>query len=1283
MSCTLAFHRGCRAILRGSLLLLLIVVPRLAATAADPSWWTAPVEELAAGAETYGSPERGALVFFQSAAACATCHDESAAAAPLGPKLSGLGPETMRTHIVESILYPSRQIAEEYQARRILTVEGQVITGLVGEQQEDFVLLRSAENLLEEIKLPRARIEAMAAAETSLMPEGLAQSLNNREAFFDLVEYVVAVAHGGAERARQLRPDPARLQLADDTEDLDHAGILRSLSEADLEAGRNIFAGHCVNCHGADGNQPKLAAARAFGTQQLKFGADPLSMLRTLTFGNGLMGPMRHLSPRERYQVIYYIRRDLMRGRNPGYQEIDEAYLAELPQGEWDGVWEFADQRDFGPVLASQLGQQVQSGLTFRLPHEITVNYDLHRFRLGGAWQGGFLDLSETQHFRQRGERMPQPVGTPLGGLEGYGWELDGEFEIAADQKPPRGPVNPRLAEYHGHYLFGRRAILSYRIADRQILETLGAARLEEAPLIRHLLSIGPGDEPLRLRVLEQTREGEVEWLPLPAEIAQADAGGRIPLVPTAPEDAIDSPQNANLAWETVTGEQARELDLGTPGRSLVVRFRTDGTGTLVASAPPEGRWQPNGKTLFIRGGRLVYDIGWVGDMESRSRVDDNRWHMAALVVDEDETRLFVDGELEARRAAFRRPPEEDHVLKVGATAENFAGDYSGEIAWATILDRALNDESVRDLANRSELNADVPAERLWRWQPSEDDPAPTAEPVDTAATLAGGWVRGDVTDLRWVPSENGGLALEIPPGKATRLIELTRFSLQPRHRDRVLRYAGLRSQEQIEDPREMRAGGPERWPERLRSLGRLGEAKNGYALDTVEIPLENPWNAWLRTSALDFFPDGRCVVTTHGGDVYLVDGLDNDLREVTWKRFAAGLFEPFGVRVLEGKIYVTCRDGLKRLHDYDGNDEVDFVEAFWNDDDVSNMFHAYNFDLQTDAEGNFYFAKAGQYTRHHRPGTIMKIPPRGGTAEVVAFGLRTPNGMGILPDGRVTVSDNQGPWMPAGKISLATPGAFLGNMPINDAQDAWLRAKSDGELPDSFDEPFIWMPQELDNSCGGQLWVEDPRFGPLSGRLMHSSFGKGWLYHLSLQEIDGVTQSSIIALPHQWDAGVMRLRVNPADGQVYGTGLSGWQGPPAGKDGCLQRLRYTGQSVRMVDRVRVVPEGIELRLNFALGEGAREPDSWQAEMWNYRWSRQYGSDQYSVREPGREGRDQLRIEGVKLGEDRRVAILEIDDLATCDQLLLRVELEDAEGRPFERDVYLTVHRLAEDVTIR
>ena len=1222
---------------------------------------------LAAKAEAYGSPRRGALLFYRSAASCAKCHLDGQGQSPLGPKLTQIGRDVTRESIIESILYPSKKIADSFRTVKILSVDGDVVTGVVHASDDQKITIGSAANVGQSLDLDRDDIESLTYSETSMMPEGIAAALGNSKAFFDVVEYVFAVARGGEETALSLRPNQTDLLLADDTENLDHAGILRNLKATDMEAGRRIYHGYCVNCHGADGNTPKLVTARAFGTQPLKFGSDPYAMLRTLTLGNGLMGPMRHLSPKERYQVIFYIRERLMKDRNKTYQPIDRKYLAGLPKGTDDGEAKMDQARDFGPVLASQLGGDVQNGLTFRLSDELTYHFDLHRFRSAGTWTDGFLDLSETQHYRQRGEQMPKRQGIPLTGLEPFAWELTPEFEIPESAKPPRGPVDSTLATYFGHYLYGDRAVLSYRVHDRKILETVEGERMGDGHVVRHTYRIEPGDDDVRLRVIKQTRQGET---PLD-QVASADS---VVVLPAERAGEIAGSSNRNQPLHVVEAKQARKLDLGTPNRTLLVRFRTGKGGTLVASTPQNGRWQPNGKTLFVRGGRLVFDIGWVGAITSRKRVADRRWHQAALVVTDQSTQLYVDGKLQAQRDEFRRPANPKHVLKVGATADNFGGDLDGEIAWAQILSRALSADEIGLIAKHDSL----PIENsLWHWEPGKEtsraqQPSDAKiQPLFVAAALS-----GDVRGLRWDRDGAGGLILEIPPDSKARVFELSRMSLSQEFLGRLDKYVALRRASKPIDPASLVQGGPTRWPEVIESSGQLGQAINGYALDTIDVPMENPWNAWMRTSALDFFDHGRAVVTTHGGDVYLVDGIDDGLHRVTWKRFAAGLFEPFGVRVIDGVIYVTCRDGIKRLHDFDGNDEADFVEAFWIDDDVSSMFHAYNFDLQTDSKGNLYFAKAGQYTHHHRPGTIMRIPPQGGSAEVVAFGLRTPNGMGKLADDRFTVSDNQGPWMPAGKVSLIQRDAFLGNMPINDQQDQWLRERFGGELPDDFDEPMIWMPQELDNSCGGQVWVDDPRFGPLSGRLLHSSFGKGWLYHLSLQQLQGKTQASIIALPHQWQAGVMRLRVNPKDGQVYGTGLSGWQGPAGGKDGCLQRIRYSGDPVKMIDRVEVVPEGIELTFNFDLPPSAAGHDVWDVTMWDYKWSRKYGSDQYSILQPGKLGRDQLQIDSIHIASSGRKATLRLPQLTVCDQVLVKVSFPINKNESFRRDVYMTIHHL-------
>ena len=728
---------------------------------------------LAARARLRGNPKQGALVFFKSAAACAKCHEPSEATLALGPKLTELGDKLSDEYLVEAVLYPSKTIRKGYETVRVLTDDGRLHVGLVQSKSDEEVVLRDANNIEQETKIPRDTIDEMAEAKQSLMPDGLVSSLSNEKQFYDLVRYLSEVAHGGAQRAAELRPSAAELTVTDDSVGLDHAGIIRSLGERDIEAGQRIFQGYCVNCHGTDGNTPKLPTARAFGKDPFKFGADPYEMFLTLTRGAGLMAPMQHLSPRERYQVVAYIREELMKGRNPVYREATPGYLSGLPKGTGTGERENIGERDYGPVLASQIGREVNNALTFRLNDEVTASYDLHRMRLAGAWRGGFLDLSQTHHYLQRGEQMPRIAGDLLYGLSDWQWKLGDSFDLPASAKPPRGPVSSHLATYHGHYLHGDQAILSYTIGGRDVLETIEGEVADKIAVLRHTLRVEPGNEPLELSIgrLEPLPQPNVDVPHLLTESRPVESD--MAVIYGQPDVQRRPPTMANKAWHVVSGEEARKLDLGTPGRTIMVRFKTDGEGTLVSSGPAEGKWTPDGKTLFVRGGRLVFDIGWVGAIVGKTKVNDNQWHVAAVVVGEKETRLYVDGKLEASRAKFRRPPVADHVLKVGATATNFGGDFVGEMDWVRILDQV---PSAKDAA----LPKPTADNELFTWKPIANQPVKESGSESTLnGVLVAAELRGNTSGLTWSRTNHGRAVLTIPASDQPRLFQVVRASCE------------------------------------------------------------------------------------------------------------------------------------------------------------------------------------------------------------------------------------------------------------------------------------------------------------------------------------------------------------------------------------------------------------------------------------------------------------------------------------------------------------------------
>ena len=68
-------------------------------------------------------------------------------------------------------------------------------------------------------------------------------------------------------------------------------------------------------------------------------------------------------------------------------------------------------------------------------------------------------------------------------------------------------------------------------------------------------------------------------------------------------------------------------------------------------------------------------------------------------------------------------------------------------------------------------------------------------------------------------------------------------------------------------------------------------------------------------------------------GDVWLVDGVDEDLNEFDLGRgLPSGLHQPLGLVVHEGSVHVIGRDQLTRLVDLNGDREADFYECLTNE---------------------------------------------------------------------------------------------------------------------------------------------------------------------------------------------------------------------------------------------------------------------------------------------------------------------------------------------------------------
>jgi hypothetical protein len=395
------------------------------------------------------------------------------------------------------------------------------------------------------------------------------------------------------------------------------------------------------------------------------------------------------------------------------------------------------------------------------------------------------------------------------------------------------------------------------------------------------------------------------------------------------------------------------------------------------------------------------------------------------------------------------------------------------------------------------------------------------------------------------------------------------------------------------------------------------------------------------------------------------VSGIDQELQKVTWRRYATGLFQPLGLKIVDDRVHVLGRDQITRLHDLNGSGEADFYECFNNGCRIGKHVHEYATGLETDPEGNFYYVK-GHGANNEHAGTLLKVSPDGSEIEVVATGFRWPNGSGAGPNGELTVADQQGTWVPSSRVDLVRKGGFYGFM------NAHHREKP----PTSYDGPLCWIPHKVDNSCGGQTWNTSSKWGPFKGHMLHCSYGKCALFLVLQENIGGVDQAGIYQFPFKFQSGGMRARFSPHDGQLYVSGLKGWQTSGA-KDGCLQRVRYTGAKVAMPRSLNIHKNGIRIGFTQKVDrELAEDLDSWQIEQWNYQWTKRYGSKEYKVSNPSEVGHDKVEISSARLLEGGMEVFLEIRDLAPVMQMKIAFDLETTDGDEMIGALHNTIHTL-------
>jgi hypothetical protein len=225
---------------------------------------------------------------------------------------------------------------------------------------------------------------------------------------------------------------------------------------------------------------------------------------------------------------------------------------------------------------------------------------------------------------------------------------------------------------------------------------------------------------------------------------------------------------------------------------------------------------------------------------------------------------------------------------------------------------------------------------------------------------------------------------------------------------------------------------------------------------------------------------------------------------------------------------------------------------------------------------------------------------------------------------------------------------------------------------------PLCWLPVKLDRSPAEELWVTGDRWGPLEGKMIHTSYGTGKMFLVMYETVNGVPQGGVVQIPDlDFNTGTMRARFNPADGQLYVGGLVGWA-TNLSVPGGFFRVRYTGKKVYLPVDLRVRKDEVAMTFTEPLDRAsAQDVQNYAVQQWQYRWTAKYGSAHYRISDPSKEGQDEVTVAGASLSADGKTVVLKIPELKPVMQMQIEMNLEAADHAPVQMVVHNTINMIA------
>ncbi len=365
-----------------------------------------------------------------------------------------------------------------------------------------------------------------------------------------------------------------------------------------------------------------------------------------------------------------------------------------------------------------------------------------------------------------------------------------------------------------------------------------------------------------------------------------------------------------------------------------------------------------------------------------------------------------------------------------------------------------------------------------------------------------------------------------------------------------------------------------------------------------ITLPL--PDKVQCEAGAMCFLPDGRLMLGTRIGDLWIGENVMSDPPAPRWTLWARGLHEVLGLAYKDGWVYATQRPEVTKIKDSRGGGRADTFETLCDGWGSKGDYHEFAFGSKFDRDGNLWvlLCLTGSMSSDVAfRGWALRVTPDGRMIPTCT-GIRSPSGIGFNAAGDVFYTDQQGYWNGTCPLRQLIPGEFEGNPqglkwfddpvagPLIRAANVPRPAqpKDGGRLVEEarripeLHPPAVYFPYYKLGQCATGILTDlsGGKFGPFAQQMFVGDLTHSMEMRVFLEKIKGRYQGICFPFRRGFDSGNVATEW-ASDGSMFVFGTNRGWGSVGPKPFALQRLVWTGQMPFEIKEVHARPDGFEL----------------------------------------------------------------------------------------------------------